>query len=94
LQEPTQEKNRMDKQVIKITDVMRKVEELAKKEIKDPQETLLVASALMAVTRNIYVAALGPEETARMFGAVADSFFIVEEMMHNLIPPGHKPTIH
>jgi len=89
-----QEKNQMDKQVIKITDVMRKVEELAKKEIKDPKETLLVASALMAVTRNLYVAALGPEDTARMFGAVAESFFVVEDMMHNLIPRGHKPTIH
>ena len=84
----------MDKQVAKITDVMRKVEELAKKEIKNPEETLIVASALMAVTRNLYVAALGPEDTARMFGAVADSFFVVEEIMHNLIPPGHKPTIH
>jgi len=89
-----QEKNQMDKQVTKITDVMRKVEELAKKEIKDPRETLLVASALMAVTRNLYVAALGPEDTARMFGAVAESFFVVEDMMHSLIPRGHKPTIH
>mgnify|MGYP006411932857 CR=1 FL=1 len=89
-----QEKDRMDKQVVKITDVMRKVEELAKKEIKDPQETLIVASALMAVTRNMYVAALGPEDTARMFGAVADSFFVVEDMMRDQIPHGNKPTIH
>jgi len=84
----------MDKQVVKITDVMRKVEELAKKEIKKPQETLIVASALMAVTRNMYVAALGPEDTARMFGAVADSFFVVEDMMRDQIPHGNKPTIH
>ena len=83
----------MEKQVIKIATVMRKVEELAKKEIKNPEETILVASALMAVTRNLYVATLGVEDAARMFGAVADSFFLTEELIDHYRDI-EKTTIH
>ena len=79
----------MDQKTLKISEVMQKVEEFAKKEIKCPEDTLLVASALLAVTRNIYVSALGIQDTARMFEAVADSFVVTEEFIERF-----KPTIH
>jgi hypothetical protein len=74
----------------KITDVMKKAEELIEKEVnKAPEDTVLIASALMAVTRNLYVSALGIEGTAHMFEAVADSFVETEEFIQQF-----KPTIH
>jgi hypothetical protein len=79
----------MDRKVVKITEVMQKVDEEKKSETKNPGDVILVASALLAVTRNIYVSALGIEDTARMFEAVADSFVITEEFMEQF-----KPTIH
>ena len=84
-----QNQKQMDRKTVKISEVMQKVEEFAKKEIKCPEDTLLVASALLAVTRNIYVAQLGIEDTARMFEAVADSFIMTEKFIEHL-----KPTIH
>jgi len=68
---------------------MQKVDRLVKNETKNPEDVILVASALLAVTRNIYVSALGIQDTARMFEAVADSFVVTEEFMEQL-----KPTIH
>jgi|TARA_R110000796_G_scaffold53338_1_gene125235 hypothetical protein len=80
----------MDLKINKITDVMKKAEELVEKEIKKaPEDTVLIASALMAVTRNLYVSALGIEGTAHMFEAVADSFVETEEFIQQF-----KPTIH
>tara|TARA_R100000742_G_C4252524_1_gene70694 strand:+ start:644 stop:886 length:243 start_codon:yes stop_codon:yes gene_type:complete len=74
----------------KITDVMKKAEELIEEEVKKaPEDTVLIASALMAVTRNLYVSALGVEGTAHMFEAVADSFVETEEFIQQF-----KPTIH
>ena len=79
----------MDQKVLKISEMMQKVDKLVKDETNNPEDVLLVASALLAVTRNIYVSALGVEDTARMFEAVADSFIMTEKFIEHL-----KPTIH
>tara|TARA_R100001086_G_scaffold228980_1_gene148682 strand:+ start:291 stop:509 length:219 start_codon:yes stop_codon:yes gene_type:complete len=72
---------------------MKKIETLVRGEIKTREDYMLVCSAMMAVTRNMYTESLGPQDTARMFQAVADSFNAVEEFLdkfrHN-----EKPTIH
>ena len=72
---------------------MQKVEQLAKEEIKTRDDYLQVCGALLAVTRNMYVEALGPFDTARMFEAVADSFNIQEELLE-VFRDGEEPTIH
>ena len=79
----------MDQKVVKISEVMQKLDKFVKNETKNPEDIILVASALLAVTRNIYVSALGIEDTARMFEAVADSFVVTEEFLEHF-----KPTIH
>ena len=84
-----QDQKQMDQKVLKINEVMQKVDQLVKNEAKDPEDILLVASALLAVTRNIYVSALGVEDTARMFEAVADSFIVTEKFIEHF-----KATIH
>ena len=84
-----QNQKQMDQKVLKINEVMQKVDQLVKNEAKNPEDILLVASALLAVTRNIYVSQLGIEDTARMFEAVADSFIMTEKFIEHL-----KPTIH
>tara|TARA_R100001082_G_scaffold106745_1_gene79878 strand:- start:93 stop:350 length:258 start_codon:yes stop_codon:yes gene_type:complete len=79
--------------VIKITQVMKKAEELALKEIdKDPENQLIVAAGLMAVTRNLYLNALGPHEAQKMFEVITDSFAMVDEIYHGVSQT--KPTIH
>ena len=79
--------------VIKITQVMKKAEELALKEIdKDPENQLIVAAGLMAVTRNLYLNALGPHEAQKMFEVITDSFVMVDEIYHDVSQT--KPTIH
>jgi len=65
------------------------IEKLEEEVKKAPEDTVLIASALMAVTRNLYVSALGVEGTAHMFEAVADSFVETEEFIQQF-----KPTIH
>ena len=79
----------MDAKVIKINDTMSMVEKAARSQIKTDEDKLLVASALMAVTRNLYIEALGPEDTAHVFASVVDSF----DFMNHLIDH-YKPTIH
>ena len=79
----------MDQKVLKIKEVMQKVDQLVKNEAKNPEDIILVASALLAVTRNIYVSALGVEDTARMFEAVAESFLVTEKFIDYF-----KATIH
>ena len=80
----------MDPKIQKISEVMRKAELLIQKELeKSPENAILVASGLLAVTRNLYVQALGVEGAVRMFEAVADSFVITEEFIEHF-----KPTIH
>jgi hypothetical protein len=79
----------MDQKTLKISEIMRKVDQFVRDETKNPEDILLVASALLAVTRNIYVSSLGIQDTARMFEAVADSFVVTEEFIERF-----KPTIH
>jgi|TARA_Y100000296_G_C5137350_1_gene238939 hypothetical protein len=83
----------MDKELIKISDSMQKIEELVRHEIKSPDEYMLVCSALMAVTRNMYASALGPHDASRMFKVVSESFAVVEDFLGRF-KREEKPTIH
>ena len=77
----------------KLSTVMQKVEELASSEISSEKDYLQVCGALMAVTRNMYEKALGPEQTQQMFIAVAESFNFQEEVIR-MFKPVEKPTLH
>ena len=80
--------------VNKIADVMKKAEQLVMNELKDqPGNDLLVAAGLMAVTRNLYIHALGPHEAQKVFAVMLDSFIVADEIYHG---DDHveKPTIH
>ena len=91
---PKQKLKPMDEQLVKISNVMQKVEQLVYDETKDdPNDFMLACSALMAVTRNMYIQSLGVEDTAKMFSAVADSVNFTEGLL-NSIRDQHKPTIH
>jgi len=84
----------MDEQLVKISSVMQKVEQLVYDETKDdPNDFMLACSALMAVTRNMYIQSLGVEDAAKMFSAVADSVNFTESLLDS-IRDQHKPTIH
>ena len=72
---------------------MQRIEQVAKEEVNSPDDYLKVCGALLAVTRNMYVEALGPFDTARMFEAAANSFHIQEELLE-VFRSGEKPTIH
>ena len=85
--------DKVKKQLEKISMVMHKIEQLANEEIKTREDYLQVCGALLAVTRNMYVEALGPFDAARMFEAVANSFQIQEELLE-VFRDGEKPTIH
>ena len=86
--------DKVKKQLEKLSTVMQKVEQLAKDEISSPEDYLQVCGALLAVTRNMYVEALGPVDTSRMFEAVAQSFHIQEEIIEVFQRDGKPPTIH
>ena len=86
--------DRIKKQLEKLSTVMQRVEQLAKEEISSPEDFLQVCGALLAVTRNMYVEALGPVDTSRMFEAVAQSFHIQEELIEVFQRDGKPPTIH
>jgi len=80
--------------VTKISDVMCKAEKLIAEELKDnPGHDLLVAAGLMAVTRNLYIHALGPSEAQKIFAVMLDSFIMADEMYYG---ENHDtpPTIH
>ena len=62
------------KAVKKISDSMQELDELARSLIKSPEEALLVCAALMAVTRQHYIDALGSEQTSFVFQSVVESF--------------------
>ena len=80
--------------VNKIADVMHKAEQLVMKELKDqPGNDLLVAAGLMAVTRNLYIHALGPYEAQKIFAVMLDSFIVVDEIQYGM-DHAAKPTIH
>ena len=86
--------DKIKKQLEKLSTVMQRVEQLAKEEISSPEDFLQVCGALLAVTRNMYVEALGPVDTSRMFEAVAQSFHIQEELIEVFQRDGKTPTIH
>ena len=77
----------------KIATAMKKIEEAASGEINSKEEYLQVCGALLAVTRNMYVEALGTYGVARMFQEVANTFMIQEELMEEFYSEG-IPTIH
>ena len=79
----------MDEKIVKINDTMTALEKVARSQMKTDEDKLLVASALMAVTRNLYVEAVGPIDTAHIFATVVDSFQMMEDMLQQ-----YKPTIH
>jgi len=80
----------MDQKIQKISNIMQKAELLIKEELADsPEDAVLIASGLLAVTRNLYVQTLGIDGAVKMFEAVADSFVITEEFLNQI-----KPTLH
>ena len=79
----------VNQKVDKIAKAMINLEKSARAEIKSDEEKLLVASALMAVTRNLYIETIGAEDAAQVFASVADSFLFIEAIVDQ-----HKPTIH
>ena len=79
----------MDAKIVKINDAMIALEKIARAQIKTDEDRLLVASALMAVTRNLYLETLGPVDTARIFASIVESFDMMEAMLRE-----HRPTIH
>ena len=84
----------VNQKVNKIAEIMQKAEQLVMKELKDnPGHDLLVAAGLMAVTRNLYIHALGPQEAQKIFAVMLDSFIIADEMYYG---ENHDtpPTIH
>ena len=84
----------VNQNVTKITTVMKKAERLIAEELKDnPGHDLLVAAGLMAVTRNLYIHALGPEEAQKIFAVMLDSFIVVDEIQYGM-DHAAKPTIH
>ena len=80
--------------VEKIASSMKKIEDAAHSEINSEDEYLQVCGALLAVTRNMYVEALGPQGAARMFQEVANTFMIQEELISEFFYDDEKPTIH
>ena len=59
--------DQLKNKIEKIASAMKKIEEAASSEINSQDEYLQVCGALLAVTRNMYVEALGPQGAARMF---------------------------
>ena len=79
----------MDAKIVKINDTMIALEKVARSQMKTDDDKLLVASALMAVTRNLYLETGGPADTARIFASIVESFEFVEEILQH-----NRPTIH
>jgi len=84
----------VNQKIDKIAEIMQKAEQLVMKELKkNPGHDLLVAAGLMAVTRNLYIHALGPEEAQKIFAVMLDSFIVVDEIQYGM-DHAAKPTIH
>ena len=84
----------VNQKINKVAEVMKKAEELVMKEIEGkPEDQLVVAAGLMAVTRNLYVNVLGPEEAQKVFEVMLDSFILADEIYLEVGQQG-KPTIH
>ena len=85
--------DKVKKELEKLSAVMQKVEQAAREEIHSQEEFLQVCGAMLAVTRNMYVEALGPIDSSRIFQSVADSFGVQEEVL-DIFRNVEKPTIH
>ena len=73
---------------------MKQAEKLVIEQIEGkPEDQLVVAAGLMAVTRNLYINALGPEEAQKVFEVMLDSFIVADEIYLQAGQYG-KPTIH
>ena len=84
----------VNQKIDKIAEIMQKAEQLVMKELKkNPGHDLMVAAGLMAVTRNLYIHALGPEEAQKIFAVMLDSFIVVDEIQYGM-DHAAKPTIH
>ena len=77
----------------KIASAMKKFEEVAHSEINSNEEYLQVCGAMLAVTRNMYVDAIGTHGAARMFQEVANTFMVQEELLEQHYG-FEKPTVH
>ena len=86
--------DQLKNKIEKIASAMKKIEEAASSEINSQDEDLQVCGALLAVTRNMYVEALGPQGAARMFQEVANTFLIQEELLNEFYYDEETPTIH
>ena len=91
---PDQERlDKVRKQLEKINNLMQRFENVARENISSNEDFLQVCGAMLAVVRNMYVEALGPNDAAKMFEALASTF----QYQENLLDIFHgvaKPTIH
>lgn len=78
----------------KIANSMKAIEDVAASHIKNEEDYLQVCGAMLAVTRNMYVSALGVEGAARMFEEIANTFIIQEDILNQMYYGEPKPTIH
>jgi len=85
--------DKVKKELEKLSFVMHKVEQAAREEINSTEEFLQVCGAMLAVTRNMYVEALGPIDASKIFQTVAESFGIQDEVLE-IFRNVEKPTIH
>jgi hypothetical protein len=74
-----------------ISDAMQEIDTLAASLIKRPEDALLICAALMAITRQRYIEALGPSQTSFVFQSVVDSFEFMQALEKEMIKP---VTIH
>ena len=79
----------MDEKTLVIANTMGKIEAIVRSQLKKGNDPLLIASALMAITRNLYVESIGVDDTIKVFEAITDSFHITEDMLKKM-----RPTIH
>ena len=84
---------KLEKQINLISSAMKKIEETARSMVRDNDDYMSVCSAMMAVTRNMYLETLTIEETASIFETVAESMFVTQDMIHTF-QHSVKPTIH
>ena len=75
----------------RISDAMQEIDTLAASLIKRPEDALLICAALMAITRQRYIEALGPSQTSFVFQSVVDSFEFMQALEKEMIKP---VTIH
>jgi sugar-specific transcriptional regulator TrmB len=85
--------DKVKKQLEKISYLMQRFENVARENISSNEDFLQVCGAMLAVVRNMYVEALGPDDAARMFEALANTFQYQEELL-DIFQGAGKPTIH